>query len=240
LRGAAVDMGWFGLFFGPGGWSALLLNGAVVTISLALSTVPVGFGLGLGLAVLTLSRSRVVRAMCAIYTTFFRGIPDLLTLFIVYFGLQALIDRLSTAFVLSNRIELNAFVAGVIALSVVVAAYSSEVWVSALKSVSKGQIDAAQALGLNRGRTFWLVTWPQLIRVALPGLGNIWMLLLKETSLVSTLALVDLLRAASEASKNTTKPILFYSAAAALYLVFGGLSSFVQTRLEKRANRGFA
>lgn len=233
-------MGWFDLLFGPGGWGALLLSGATVTILLALSTIPLGYGLGLAVAVLAFSKSRILRGLCIAYTTFFRGIPDLLTLFIVYFGLQALIDHLSTWLQLSSRLELNAFVAGVIALSVVVAAYSSEVWVSALKSVSKGQIDAAQALGLDRWRTFRLVIWPQLIRVALPGLGNIWMLLLKDTSLVSTLALVDLLRAASEASKNTTKPILFYSAAAAIYLVFAGLSSFVQTRLEKRVNRGFA
>ncbi|MBV9221126.1 MAG: ABC transporter permease subunit [Methylobacteriaceae bacterium] len=233
-------MDWLGLIFGPDGWGGLLLNGAIVTILLALTTIPFGFGFGLALAVLKLSKSRIVRGLCEGYTTFFRGIPDLLSLFIVYFGLQALIDRLSSALQLTTHIELGPFVAGVIALSVVVAAYSSEVWVAALKSVPKGQQEAGQALGLDRWKTFALVTWPQLIRVALPGLGNIWMVLLKDTSLVSTLALVDLLRAASEASKNTTRPILFYSAAAAIYLIFSIVSGLVQTRLEKRANRGFA
>jgi polar amino acid transport system permease protein len=232
-------MNWFSLLFGPDGWSGLLLKGAVVTILLAVTTVPFGFGAGLALAVLKLSPNRVVRAFCEAYTTFFRGIPDLLSLFIVYFGLQALIDRLSKILGLTTEIELNAFFAGVIALSVVVAAYSSEVWVAALKAVPKGQHEAAQSLGLDPKRTFVLVLMPQLVRIALPGLGNIWTILLKDTSLISTLAVIDLLRAASEASKNTTRPILFYSAAAAIYLVFSIVSGVLQSNLERRANRGF-
>src|SRR5580700_4401161 len=107
-------MTWFSLLFGPNGWGNLLLEGAVVTILLAVTTVPFGFGSGLALAVLKLSPNRVVRAFCDAYTTFFRGIPDLLSLFIVYFGLQALLDHLGSA--LGIHIELDAFVAGVIAL----------------------------------------------------------------------------------------------------------------------------
>jgi polar amino acid transport system permease protein len=233
-------MNWFSLLFGPHGWGGLILEGAVVTILLAVTTVPFGFGAGLALAVAKLSSNPVVRALCEAYTTFFRGIPDLLSLFIVYFGLQALIDRLSKVLGFANGLELNAFVAGVIALSVVVAAYSSEVWISALKAVPRGQHEAAQALGLDPKRTFFLVLMPQLFRIALPGLGNIWTILLKETSLISTLAVMDLLRAASEASRNTTRPILFYSAAAAVYLVFSIASGVVQSGLERRANRGFA
>jgi polar amino acid transport system permease protein len=232
-------MDWFSLLFGPDGWSGLLLRGAVVTILLAVTTVPFGFGAGLALAVLKLSKNRVVRAFCDAYTTFFRGIPDLLSLFIVYFGLQALLDRLGKVLGLASQIELNAFFAGVIALSVVVAAYSSEVWVAALKAVPKGQHEAAQSLGLDPKRTFVLVLMPQLVRIALPGLGNIWTILLKDTSLISTLAVIDLLRAASEASKNTTRPILFYSTAAAIYLVFSIVSGILQGNLERRANRGF-
>ena len=233
-------MNWFSLLFGSEGWGSLLLEGAVVTILLAVTTVPFGFGAGLALAVLKLSPSRVVRGLCEAFTTFFRGIPDLLSLFIVYYGLQALIDRVSKLIGLSSPIELNAFVAGVIALSVVAAAYSSEVWVSALKAVPKGQHEAAHSLGLDAKKTFLFILMPQLVRIALPGLGNIWMVLLKDTSLISTLAVIDLLRAASEASKNTTRPILFYSAAAAIYLVFSILSGVLQSRLERRANRGFA
>ena len=132
------------------------------------------------------------------------------------------------------------FMAGVIALSVVVAAYSSEVWVAALWSVPAGQREAARALGLNRRQVFRLVELPQLARVALPGLGNIWTVLLKDTSLISTLAVTDLLRAASEASKTTTRPLLFYSAAAAIYLAISIASGLAQDALERRANRGLA
>ncbi len=230
----------FGLLFGPDGWGALLLEGAAVTALLALATVPFGFGGGLALAVLKLSRWRLVRGVSEAYTTFFRGIPDLLALFIVYFGLQALLDRLGQALGLGGRLELNAFAAGVIALSVVVTAYSSEVWVAALRTVPTGQIEAARSLGLDRKRVFALVTLPQLARVALPGLGNCWTVLLKDTSLISTLAVMDLLRAATEASKNTTRPILFYSAAGAVYLVFSIASNLGQAALERRANRGYA
>jgi polar amino acid transport system permease protein len=230
----------FNLLFGPDGWGALLLKGATVTILLALTTAPVGFGGGLILAVLKGSRSRVVRAISEAYTTFFRGIPDLLALFIIYFGLQMLLDKISRQLPFDAHIELNAFVAGVIALGAVAAAYSSEVWVGALKSIPSGQREAALSLGLDRRRVFFLVLLPQLFRVALAGLGNVWTILLKETSLISTLSVMDLLRAASEASRSTTEPILFYSAAAAVYLVFSIVSSVVQGGLERRANRGYA
>ncbi len=229
----------FTLLFGENGWAGLLLKGTVITILLAVVTVPFGFGGGLLVAVLKSSKSRVVRAFCDAYTTFFRGIPDLLALFIVYFGLQILIDKITKTVGLPH-LELNAFAAGVIALAVVVAAYSSEVWVAALKAVNKGQIEAARSLGLSIFTTFRKVTLPQMLRIAVPGLSNIWTILLKDTSLISTLAVMDLLRAASEASRATTRPILFYSAAAAVYLLISIAATIVQGGIEKRLNRGYA
>jgi len=230
----------FELLFGADGWAPLLLRGTVITVLLSLATIPFGFGGGLVLALLKLSRSRVVRGFCAAYTTFFRGIPDLLSLFIVYFGLQSLLNWVAQRLGDGWRIEVNAFVAGVIALSVVVAAYSSEVWVASLNAVPPGQAEAARSLGLNRVQVFGLVVLPLLGRVALPGLGNIWTILVKDTSLISTLAVMDLLRAASEASRATSRPLLFYTAAAGVYLVFAVLSSIGQAALERRANQGFA
>jgi polar amino acid transport system permease protein len=229
----------FDLLFGADGWSGLLLKGTLVTVALALTTVPFGFGGGLALALLKMAPSRIIRVFCDGYTTFFRGIPDLLALFIVYFGLQGLADQVgrSTGF---GHLEINAFAAGVIALSVVVAAYSSEVWIAALAAVPHGQAEAAASLGLHRGQVFMLVVLPQLGRVALPGLGNIWTILMKDTSLISTLAVMDLLRAASEASRATTRPLLFYAAAAAVYLIFSIVSSIAQGALERRSNRGYA
>ena len=230
----------FSLLFGPAGWGGLLLKGALVTILLGLATLPVGFGLGLALAGMKRSSNRVVRVVCEAYTTFFRGIPDLLALFIIYFGLQMLLDKLSKALALGFHLELNAFVAGVLALGLIAAAYSSEVWVAAFQAVPKGQSEAASAVGLDGRKAFVLVVLPQLFRVALPGLGNVWSIMLKDTSLISTLAVMDLLRAASEASRSTQNPILFYSSAAVVYLLFSIGSGFVQSRLERRYNRGFA
>jgi polar amino acid transport system permease protein len=231
-------MAWFGLLFGPDGWGPLLLKGTVITVLLSLTTVPFGFGGGLLLAVLKLSKKRPQRILCNAYTTFFRGIPDLLSLFIVYFGLQALLNAVGP--VLHVHFEMDAFVAGVIALSVVVAAYSSEVWIASLQAVPPGQAEAARSLGMNARQVFFLVVLPQLGRVALPGLGNIWTILVKDTSLISTLAVSDLLRAASEASRATARPILFYSAAAGIYLVFSIASGIGQGYLERRSNHGYA
>ncbi len=230
----------FSLLFGQDGWGGLLLQGATVTILLALCTLPLGFGFGLALAVMKRSPSKAVRAFCEVYTTFFRGIPDLLALFIVYYGLQIVLDRLGKALALAYHLELNAFAAGVIALGTIAAAYSSEVWVSALQSVPKGQEEAATALGLDTKRAFFLVVLPQLFRVAIPGLGNVWSILLKDTSLISTIAVMDLMRAASEASRGARSPILFFSAAAGIYLVFSIASNAIQSRLERRSNRGYA
>ena len=233
-------MGWFSLLFGADGWGELLLKGSLVTILLALTAVPFGFGGGLLLAVLKLSRNRVLRVACDAYTTFFRGIPDLLALFIVYFGLQALLNNVAQLLGPDWRIDMNAFAAGVIALSVVMAAYSSEVWVAALRAVPGGQKEAARSLGLDGRLVFRLVVMPQVGRIALPGLGNLWTILLKDTSLISTLAVSDLLRAAAEAAHATLRPILFYGAAAMIYLVFSVAAGGVQGVLERRANRGFA
>lgn len=233
-------MNWFSLLVGSDGWGNLLLAGAAVTALLSLSAAPFGFLGGLAIAVLKLAGARPLRLACDAYTTFFRGIPDLLSLFLVYFGLQSLFNMVSGLLGAGWRIEMDAFVAGVIALAVVVAAYSSEVWVASLRAVPKGQTEAARSLGLAPRQVFFLVVLPQLGRVALPGLGNIWTILVKDTSLISVLAVRDLLRAASEASRATTRPLLFYSAAAGIYLVFSIVSGVGQAWLERRANRGFA
>ncbi len=230
-------MGPVDLLFGAEGWAGHLLRGAVVTVLLSVATVPFGFGGGLLLALLRLSRWRGVRRCCAAYVWFFRGIPDLLSLFLVYFGLQALLNWLSGRLGV-GRLEMNAFAAGVVALSIVVAAYSSEVWLGARAAVAPGQGEAALSLGMRPWPVFRRVVLPQMVRVALPGLGNVWMVLMKDTSLISTLAVTDLLRAASEASRATSRPILFYGAAGALYLVFSLASGVGQALLERRAGRG--
>jgi len=228
------------LSFGDGGWGHALLVGAGITISIALATLPFGLALGLLVALAARSRSMVLRSLATLYTTVFRGVPELLTLYVIYFGMQVLVQRLWAALGFSGNIEFSPFFAGMVALGVVLAAFSSEVWLGALNAIQKGQREAASALGLTGMQAFRLVVFPQLLRVALPGLGNNWLVLLKETSLVSVITLQDTMFIATRANVVTKEPILFFSAAALIYLVFSMLSTWGFGRLEGRFNRGFA
>lgn len=228
------------LSWGNQGWLDELASGALVTISLALATLPFGLLLGLAVALIKRSDSRVLRGFGTVYTTVFRGVPELLTLYIVYFGLQLGMRKLWTGLGLPGTVEMPAFVAGMIALGLVLAAFSCEVWIGALNSIHKGQREGAYALGLNKAQTFRLVVFPQLIRVALPGLGNNWMVLLKETSLISVIALPDLMFWTGRANVVTKEPFLFFGVACLIYLAFSLVSAGGIEALERRANRGFA
>jgi polar amino acid transport system permease protein len=228
------------LGFGDGGWGLALLQGAGITISIALATLPFGLALGLIVALGKRSDNAVLRGLATVYTTVFRGVPELLTLYIIYFGVQILLQRLWEWLGLPGAFSMPPFVAGMVALGVVLSAFSSEVWVGALNSIQKGQREAAAALGLSKAQAFRLVVFPQLIRVALPGLGNNWMVLLKETSLVSVITLPDIMFITTRANVATKEPFLFFGAAMLIYLLFSLASAWGLGRLEARTNRGFA
>lgn len=228
------------LGFGPGGWGLALLQGAFITISIALATLPFGLLLGLIVALGKRSRNVVLRWLATVYTTVFRGVPELLTLYIIYFGIQIVLQEVWRTLGLPGNFSMPPFVAGMVALGVVLSAFSSEVWVGALNSIQKGQREAAAALGLSRAQAFRLIVFPQLIRVALPGLGNNWMVLLKETSLVSVITLPDIMFITTRANVTTKEPFLFFGAAMALYLLFSLVSAWGVARLEARSNRGMA
>lgn len=225
------------LSFGQGGWGSALLLGALVTIALALTCVPIGLPLGLLVAVGARSRRRLPRAAATIFSTVFRGLPELLTLLLVYYGAQIAIQHLLERMGYEGEFHINAFVAAVVAFSLVLAAFSSEVWLGAFKTIPKGQQEAARALGLSRRTTFLRVMLPQLMRVALPGLSNNWLTLLKDSSLVSTISLVDLMRQTSLAVSATKQPMLFYFACCLLYLLLSALSGIVFSRAEQRFGR---
>lgn len=227
------------LGFGDGGWGWALLSGAGVTISIALATLPFGLALGLVIALMARSQSAAARWFATVYTTVFRGVPELLTLYIIYFGVQIVVQRMLESIGITG-FSIHPFVAGMVALGIVLAAFSSEVWVGALNAIQKGQREAGAALGLSKAQIFRLIVFPQLIRVALPGLGNNWMVLLKETSLVSVITLQDIMFIAQRGSSNTKEPLLFFTAAALIYLFFSLISWWFFDRLERRSNRGQA
>lgn len=231
------------LSFGPGGWGDELLAGAWLTIRLALATLPFGMVLGFLVALSRNSTAKgwhhsLLRGLGEIFTTIFRGLPELLTIFIVYYGGQILLQNIVSAFSPGTYVEVNGFIAGMVALGLVFAAYSSEVFLAALRAISKGQIEGAFALGLTRFQTLRLIVVPQLWRYALPGISNLWLVLLKETSLVSVIALSDLLRQTNMAVGNTKQPFLFYFVACMIYLVMSMISSIGLSAIEAWSYRG--
>lgn len=162
---------------------------------------------------------------------------QLLTLFIVYYGAQILIQSAFAALGYDERIEINAFFAGMVALSVVFSSYCSEVLLSAFKAIPYGQYEAGDALGLRRAHTMGLVILPQLVRIALPGLGNLWMNLLKDTALVSIIGLSDILRQTGVAAKVSKEAFFFYVLACILFLLLAIISSYGLRHIEKWAYR---
>jgi polar amino acid transport system permease protein len=210
---------------GDTGWGDEIALGLKVTIVVAVATLPVGLVIGFIVALGQQSAEKSVRLAAGIYTTIFRGLPELLTLFIVYYGIQILIQSALSAIGYQGRVEINAFVAGMLALSVVFSAYCAEVLLSAFRAIPKGQYEAGDSLGLHRTGTMRLIVLPQLIRIALPGLGNLWMNLLKDTSYVSIIGLSDILRQTGVAVRVTKEAFFFYTLACILYLLLAVISS---------------
>ncbi|OJF93455.1 ABC transporter permease [Pararhizobium antarcticum] len=225
---------------GDVGWGDEIAFGFMITTSLALCTLPIGLFFGFFIALAKQSEEKSLRLATDIYTTIFRGLPELLTLFIVYYGLQILAQQFMAGLGYEGAVEINAFVAGMIALGVVFSAYCSEVLLSAFKAIPRGQYEAGDALGLRRGRTMRLIILPQLVRIALPGLGNLWMALLKDTALVSVIGLPDILRQTGIAARVTKNAFEFFSIACLLFLVLAMLSSLVFSALERWTKRSEA
>ena len=225
------------LSFASGGWGQALLAGALVTISLALACLPIGLPLGLGVALAARSKKRFPRAWATVFSTVFRGLPELLTLLIIYYGCQIAAQKILAAMGYEGEVMINTFLAAMIAFSLVFAAFSSEIWLGAFKTIPKGQYEASAALGLSKVTTFRKVVFPQLVRIALPGLSNNWLSLLKDTSLVSTISLVDLMRQTNLAVSVTKEPMFFYTVACLGYLLFSALSGRVFAYIERHTSR---
>lgn len=224
------------LAFGPDSWGDELASGLFVTVSLALATLPFGLAVGFAMALAKQSPERSLRMAADIYTTIFRGLPELLTLFLVFYGAQLGLQRLVTWFDPRASIEINAFVAGMVALGVVFSSYASEVFLSAFRAIPQGQYEAGYAVGLTRWQTMRLIILPQLVRIALPGLTNLWMILVKDTALVSVIGLSDIIRQAGIAARVTREAFLFFGVACLIYLGLAMLSSVAFLFVERWAS----
>tara|TARA_B110000014_G_scaffold158725_1_gene111662 strand:- start:2421 stop:3113 length:693 start_codon:yes stop_codon:yes gene_type:complete len=221
------------LNFDDTGYGDELLAGVFITIRLALLSFLLALILGVVLGFVALAKNRLLQAFWRTYASVFMGVPSILIVFFLYFNAPGL---LKSAFNL--RVDVTPFVAGVSALAIVYAAYVGEAVRGAVLNIPRGQWDAAHALGLRNLSMWWLVILPQIWRIALPGVTNIWMTTLKDTALVSLVGLTDLVRMADIAAAATQEPFLFYVVAGLVFVVFSGLTMAGTVRLERWAFRG--
>ena len=208
----------------------LLLQGLRMTLLLAVSTLIVGLALGMLLALAKLSRHAWLSRPVYAVTNFLRGIPEFLILLVIYFGGTQALGRFG--------IEIGPFAAGLTALSLVFGSYASETFRAAFQSVPKGQIEAGRAYGFSRAQCFRLIELPQIWKVAIPGLGNLWQGAVKDTALVSIVGLDDLMRKSNQAAQATREPFTFYFVASLMFLVITLVSMLVIAWLERRSRRG--
>jgi polar amino acid transport system permease protein len=219
------------------GYLNQMRNGAVVTIKLFLSGFALAFALGTIIGIITLSRNALIQAVWRVYASIIMGVPSLLVIFIIYYGGSAM---LSGIFGFSRSIDVTPFGAGLAALTIVYAAYVAELVHGAVKNLPRGQFEACSALSINPFSAWRHVILPQVMRLALPGLVNIWLIVLKDTPLVSLAGLNDLVANAKISAGATNEPFIFFIAASLFFIAISAMTMPLATRLEIRLNRGLA
>jgi His/Glu/Gln/Arg/opine family amino acid ABC transporter permease subunit len=217
-----------------GGYGGELLRGVVLTVAVAIAALAFALVLGVTAAAAKLSQHAVARWIAAVYTTLIRGIPELVLLVGLYYGVPTAIHSAASAVGSGLRLDFDPAVTAVTVLGLIYGAFLGEVLRGAFEAVSEGQISAARALGLRERQTFWLIRLPQMWRFALPGIGNVWLVLLKATALVSVIGLQDVLFWANRAGQALHEPFEFLLAAACCYLVLTIVSERVLTTVERR------
>jgi octopine/nopaline transport system permease protein len=226
--------------FGPQGWGPSMLFGAVMTLAVAGSGFVLGAAIGTLGAWAKIAGGRLARGLADLYTTVLRGIPDLLVIYLFYFGGGMALSSIAHLFGQGGFISLPGFVAGALAIGVVSGAHHTEVFRGAFRAVSRGELEAARAVGMGRMLCFRRIIAPLVLRYALPGLGNVWQLVLKESALVSVTGVVELVREAQIGAGSTRQPFDFFISAAALYLCITTLSGWMMHRAERRFSKGMA
>ena len=228
------------LGFGPQGWGAALLAGAAMTLAVSVCAFLAGLAFGTLGAAAKIGGGRALGAVAAAYTTVLRGIPDLLVIYLFYFGGSAALTQLAAWFGGSGFFGLNGFMVGVLAVGIVSGAYQTEVLRGAYGAIPRGEVEAARVAGMGPALMLRRVTGPLALRTALPGMGNVWQMVLKESALISVTGLVDLMRQTEVAADSTRQPFLFYAAAAGLYLLLTTGSAALFRGAERTTRRGLA
>ncbi|GAB6407591.1 ABC transporter permease [Pseudomonas sp. MHK4] len=219
------------------GFGPQILLGTLATIKLALWSLLIAVLAGLLGASSKLSSNRVLRALATGYTTVIRSMPDLVIMLLLFFSLQMLLNRM-TDWLDIGQIEIDPFVAGVVTLAFIYGAYFTETFRGAFQAVPAGQVEAARAYGMSRGQTFRKVLLPQMLRHALPGIGNNWQVLIKSTALVSIIGLTDVVKATQDAGKGSMQFFYFTLVGGLIYLAITSVSNVVLLWLEHRYSVG--
>ena len=227
------------LSFGKTGWGDELFYATLMTIAVSVTALLIGFLFSLVFTPLKLSNNKFLNFIANSYTTVIRGVPELLVIYLFFFGGSGAIMYVASIFGYLDYIEINAFITGSFAIGIISGAYSTEVFRGAIQSIEKGQFEACKVLGLNKYIYFLKVIIPQMLRLAIPNLSNVWQITLKDTSLISVTGLVEIMRQSYIAAGSTRDPLFFYSFAALLYLSLTFLSMKLINRLEYKYNRGF-
>ena len=230
------DLGIFG--FGPGGWGLALLEGAAMTLLVSACGLLIGAALGALVAWARLSGAAVPGAIGQAYAALFRGLPELLVVYLVYFGTSTLLTSAAHAAGYEGFVGVPSLFAGALAVGVISGAYQAEVFRGAYHAIARGELEAAVSVGMSRFLMFRRIIAPQVLRFALPGLGNLWQVALKDSSLISVTGLAELMRVSQVGAASTHRPFAFYLGGAALYLIMTLLSNQAFEMAEARATRG--
>ena len=216
----------------------MLWDGVQVTLLVGICAMALALVMGLLGAWGKMAHSKAARATADTYTTVIRGVPELILILIVYYGTPTLIQNVLEGMGRDVIIDVNPFLAGFITIGFIYGAFATEVFRGAFQAIDKGQIEAARAYGMSRTLAFRRILLPQVWRFALPGLGNVWMVLIKATALISVIQLPELLRNADIAARAVRLPFTFYFAASLIYLAITIVSMLALQRAEAWANRG--
>ena len=227
------------LAFGDTGWGDELFRATLMTIAVSITAMIIGFSFAAIFTPLKLSKYKHLNLIANVYTTVIRGVPELLVIYLFFFGGSGAIMFVASMFGYNEYIEINAFVTGSFAIGIISGAYSTEVFRGAIQSIDKGQFEAAKVLGFSRFKQFYKIILPQMLRLAIPNLSNVWQITLKDTSLISVTGLVEIMRQSYIAAGSTRDPLFFYSFAAVLYLLLTFLSMKLINKLEIKYSRGY-
>lgn len=229
------------LSFGENGWGMALLQAALMTLALTLAALLIGALVGSVIAAAKLSRHRPWRALGEAYSILFRGIPELLVIYLFYFGGASMVSAVHHWLGGEGYVDVPPFLVGAIAVGLISGSYQAEVYRGAFLAVAKGELEAALAIGMRRSLRIRRVLIPQIWRYALPGLGNVWQMSLKDSALISVIGLVELMRASQVAAGSTRQYFTFYIVGGLCYLLLTGLSgrlfNFAEGRVQRTQRR---